>query len=241
MKINYKFNSAILLVVCLLVFLHLAFAQNPDVLKSEIYSKIKCCACQVPFDKCICAEAKEMKAYIDALLESGLNKEDIFYKVAKKFSLSTILDEQIKQNVKERLINEAGEKRPEIVLDAASFDFGKVTKKQGKISKVFKLTNKGNLPLIIKNLKTSCPCAGVSLRTDKVKSPYFGIEGSPKDWLVEIAPSQNAGLELMVDLASGHVKIGKLIREATITTNDPIYPEVTVSIEAEVNEYQGRR
>lgn len=40
----------------------------------------------------------------------------------------------------------------------------------------------------------------------------------------------------MVDLNSAHVKTGKLIREATITSNDPIYPEVSITIEAEVRD-----
>lgn len=236
MKINYRFNLTIVLVASLLVFSHLAFAQNNDVLKSEIYSQLKCCSCKLSFDKCSCPEAKEMKAYIDALLESGASREDIFYKVAKKFSLNAILDKQMKVDAEKRLIKEAGEKRPQISFNSTSFDFGRVSKKGGKISKIFKLSNTGNSPLIIKNIKTSCPCAGVSLRTDKVKSPYFSTEGSPKQWQAEITPSQDAELELIVDLASSHVKTGKLIRDAFLTSNDPVYPEVTVRVEAEVKD-----
>jgi len=237
MRFYYRIGSVILFFLCL-VFIsqNLLFAQDKAILKNEIYSKLQCCNCQISFDECSCPEAKEIKAYIDALLESGANKEDIFYKVAKRFSLKTIQDEQLRHNVKEQLIRAAGKNRPQIFLEPTSFDFERVNKKQGKISQMFKLSNKGNSPLVIKNIKTSCPCAGVSLRTDKVKSPYFSTEGSPKDWLVEIAPSQNAEIELMVDLASGHVKTGKLVREAIITSNDPVYPEVTVQIEAQVND-----
>ncbi|MEW6008796.1 MAG: DUF1573 domain-containing protein [Candidatus Omnitrophota bacterium] len=177
-----------------------------------------------------------MKAYIDALLEASIARDEIFYKVAKKFTLKAIMDKQIKADIEKRLIKESGEKQPKLNLDSTSFDFAKVSKKQGKISKIFKLSNNGNSPLIIKSIKTSCPCATVSLRLNKVKSPYFGTEGSPKDWQEEIKPGESADLELMVDLASPHVRIGKLIRDAFIVSNDPLYPEMTVRVEAEVTD-----
>ncbi len=236
MRISYKVQSVILLFVYLIFFSGITFAQNTDALKSEVYSKLKCCVCKVAFSECTCPEASQMKAYIDALLESGAAKEDIFYKVAKKFSLNTILEGQIKKDIEKKLIKEAGEKRPQIILDSTSFHFGTMSKKKGRVSKVFKLSNKGNLPLLIKQIKTSCPCATISLKVGKAKSPYFGIEGSPKDWQVEIKPQGIGEIELMVDLASSHVKPGKLIRDAAITSNDPLYPETTVRVEAEVND-----
>lgn len=236
MQIRYKIQSIFVLFLCLLFILPVVFAQNTDLLKSDIYSKLKCCPCRESFDKCTCPEAKEMKAYIDALLESGASKEDIFYKVAKKFSLNTILDTQMKAEVEKRLIEDAGKKRPQFSFDSSVFNFGEVSKKQGKVSKIFKFTNKGSVPLIIKSMKTSCPCASVSLKVNKVKSPYFGTEGSPGDWQSEIKPQESGELELMVDFASAHVQTGKLIRDASLISNDPVYPEVTVRVEAEVKD-----
>lgn len=230
-----KVSLVALLFLGSLFFSGIIFAQDAQMAELEIYSKLKCCECQDSFDKCICPEAKEMKAYIDALLDSGLGKEEIFYKVAKKFSLNTILDAQIKVEIEKRLIKEAGEKRPQIILDSTSFDFGTMSKKKGKVSKVFKVSNKGNAPLIIKQIKTSCPCASVSLKVNKTKSPYFGTEGSPKDWQSEIKPRESGALELVVDLASAYVQTGKLIRDASLISNDPIYPEVSVRVEAEVS------
>ncbi len=236
MREYQKARFIILFFACMIFSSQVLFGQNNDTLKSEVYSKLKCCACQVSFDKCTCPEAKEIKAYIDALLESDVSKEEIFYKVAKKFSLKTILDEQVRQEVEKRLIQEAGQNHPQIVLESNSFDFGKVSKKQEKISKNFKFANQGNSSLIIKSMKTSCPCATVSLKVNKAKSPYFGTEGAPKDWKMEIKPGEQGEAELMLDLGSSHVKPGKLIREASIVSNDPVYPEVTVRVEAEVNE-----
>ncbi len=236
MQIRYKIQSIFISFLCLLFILPAVFAQNTDALKSDIYSKLKCCACQVSFDECSCPEAKEMKAYIEALLASGAGTEDILYKVAKKFSPDTILDAQMKTGIEKRLIEEAGKKRPQLSFDSTSFNFGEVSKKQGKVSKIFKFTNKGNVPLIIKKLKTSCPCASVSLRTNKSKSPYFGTEGSPRDWQSEIKPGESGELELMVDLASPHVKIGRVIRNASVISNDPVYPEILVRVEAEAKD-----
>lgn len=236
MRIYRSLDRLILTWACVVFFAHIALAQNLPGMKEEIYSKFKCCPCNVSFDRCTCQEAKEMKAYIDALLDSGVTKEDIFYKVAKKFSLKVILDERIKSDIKQRLIKEAGQKRSEIVLDTTSFDFGSVSKRQGKISKIFKLSNKGNAPLIIKNMKTSCPCASVSLSVDKNKSPYFGTSGASEGWQVEIKPGKMGELEFMVDLASPHVKVGKMLREARIISNDPIYPELSIRIAAEVKD-----
>jgi len=234
MRSKHKVSLLILLVGCAIFFSETAFAQSSDESKSQIYSQLKCCACQVSFDKCTCLEAKEMKAYIDALLESGARKEEVFYKVAKKYSLNAILDTQIKQEIEKRLIREAGQSRPQIVLDPSSFDFGVMSKKKGRVSKTFKISNKGNAPLIIKQIKSSCPCATVSLKVDKNKSPYFGTEGSPKDWQSEIKPRKSGELELVVDLASAYVKTGKLIRDASLVSNDPLYPEVSLRVEAEV-------
>lgn len=224
------------LFVILLGFISKAiFAQNIGDLKLEFYSKLRDRRCTtMTLDKCDCPDAREMKAYIEALIEAGVSKEDIFYKVAKKFSLNTILDAQIRADVQNRLIKKVGEKRPQIILEPDYFNFGQVSKKQGKITKVFKLHNKGNIDLIINNIKASCACATVSLKVDNNKSPYFGTGGANPEWKVVVGPGQTAELETVLDLNHSSVKIGKLIREFFIISNDPLYPEVSVKIEAEV-------
>lgn len=90
--------------------------------------------------------------------------------------------------------------------------------------------------MIIKNLKTSCPCAAASLKFKKDKTAYFGTEGAPENWQIEINPQESGELELIIDLSSEHVKTGKLIREVSVFSNDPVYPDVNARIEAEVND-----
>lgn len=226
----------LLLVYVFFLFHYPIFAQEAKVQKSEIYSKLKCCACNVSFAQCVCAEAKEMKAYIDALIETGLSKEEIFYKVAKKFSLNVILDQEIKSQTEKKLIKELGEKRPQIIIEPISFDFGAVTRKQKSVSKIFKLSNNGNDALVVKSIKTSCPCTLVALRTGKKKASYYGTEGSPVGWKAEVKPQDIAEVEVMLDLLSPHIKNGKVIRNVTVVSNDPLYPEMTVRVEAVVGD-----
>ena len=237
MRINNKPCPLILSCIYLILFFQIAFAQNSSTIKSKIYSNFRDRRCTtMTLDKCNCPEAREMKAYIDALIETGVNKEEIFYKVAKKFSLNTILDKQIKAKVEERLIKEAGGKIPQIVLEPASFNLGQVSKKQGKIVKVFKLYNKGTEKLIVTNIKVSCSCVTASLAVGNNKSPYFGTQGAPSGWQAALDPAKSGELEVVVDLSHSAITAGKLFREITITTNDIMNPEVTIKIEGEVKE-----
>lgn len=234
MKTMRTFFAAIFFII----FPLLTFAQNNEAIKSEIYSKLKCCDCGMKFEECRCAHAGPMKAYIDALLESKTPKEEIFYKVAKKFSLSAIVDEKIKQDVEKRLSAEAGPVRPQLVIEPVSFDFGEVSRQKGKISKIFKLRNKGKANLVISNIRASCACTLASLSIGKNKSPYFGTKGVPQDWQAELKPDEAGELEIVLDLNHKSVKAGDLIREVLIKSNDPLYPELGATVEAKITDAQ---
>ena len=226
-----KWKTFTLLFIFLL-FVGYAFGD----VKSDIYSKLKCCPCKVSFDKCVCAEAKEMKSYIDALLESGVSKGEIFYKVAKKFSLNVIVDQQLKRDIEKRLISEAGEKRPQLVLESSSFNFGKASKRQGKVSKVFKLYNKGTARLIITNIRVSCSCVTAALKVGANINPYFGIAGASPGWQARIGPGAGAELEVVADLAHPSMGAGRQVRDIFVASNDPVYPQVSIRVEIEVTD-----
>jgi len=190
--------SKIAIIVFSFIFLtNYAWADE----KTDIYSKLRDRQCtEMSLDKCDCPAAKEMKAYIDALLEVGVAKEDIFYKVAKKFSPKMILDEQIRAEVEQKMIKEIGGKRAEVVFEPSTLDFGKVNKKQAKVSKIFKLKNKGNTDLVITNVRVSCGCVSASLKVGKNKSPYFGVAGANAGLQAMIGPGKNGELEVALDL-----------------------------------------
>lgn len=230
--IKLKRISIFILLFLSFFFINHAFSD----VKTDIYSKLKCCPCKTSFDKCVCGEAKEMKAYIDALLESGVAKDEVFYKLAKKFSLNVIVDREINADVEKKLISEAGEKRPQLVLESSSFNFGKVSKRQGKVTKIFKLYNKGNSRLVITNIRVSCSCVTASLKVGINKSPYFGIAGAGPGWQVVIEPDSSGELEVVADLAHPSMGIGRQIRDIFVASNDPVYPETSIRIEVDVTD-----
>jgi hypothetical protein len=213
--IRKQLGTAILIVAC---FVNTSFAQGIDNVKAEIYSKLHCCVCRDSFMQCVCPEAKEMKAYVEALLETGVGKEEIYYKVAKKYSLNAITDGQIKAGIGKRFIDEAGGKRPQLVLETHSFDFGRLQKAQGVVKKIFAISNKGTDTLVINNIKTSCGCVKASLRRSVIE------------------PGKTGELEVAIDLQHASLRTGKLIREVRIVSNDPLYPETVITVEGEVKE-----
>lgn len=236
---KHKAGIILVFLLCMTVSA-VSLAQNTVSPNVGIYAKFRDRRCSdMPLDKCDCPDAREMKAYIDALVEAGLKPDEIYYKVAKRYSLAQVLDNQLKAELEKRFAQEAGPKRPRIVLETTSFNFGEVNKAQGKVSTIFKLLNKGNADLVITNLRASCVCTTISLTVDKQKGPYFDNKGAPKDWKMELKPNQMGELEVVLDLAHKAVKSGDLIREVTITSNDPLYPEVSVKVEAKVLETPG--
>ncbi|TAN62864.1 DUF1573 domain-containing protein [bacterium] len=213
-------------------FSQVALAQD---IKAEIYSKLKNPRCNMALSECNCPEAKEIKGYIAGLLDAGTAKDDIFYKVAKKFTLKAISDNGLKLDIENKLIQEAGENRPQIALEPKDyFDFGSIDKNQGEVRKVFKLYNRGKADLVIRNIRVSCSCVSVSLIKVNEKSPYFGVNGAPEGWRAELKPNEGADLEVVIDLNHKSVREGDLLREIMISSNDPVNPESSVTVKAKV-------
>ena len=238
MRVNYKIRILEFCLVSLIFFPSLGFTQEPGVLRTEIYSKISDSRCPtMTLDKCNCSEAQAMKAYIDAFLEIGASKEDIFYRVAKKYSAKVIRDESIRLSVEQRLIKETGGKYSRITLEPQMLNLGVKSKKEGKVSSSkVKLYNQGNSELIITNLRVSCDCTTVSLRTGKNKSPYFGIAGAKPGWQAIIEPGDFGELEVVLDLGHKSMAVGKQIREVFIESNDVLNLQAGFRVEVEVQE-----
>lgn len=237
MRFERKTAGLILSFVVLMFSSRITFAQQTPDLKAEIYTKLTDRRCQVmSLDKCECPDARELKAYIEALIETGAKKDDIFYKVAKKFGPVVILDKEMKTAMEKRLEAEIGKDRPQISLENSSFDFGQVSKKQGSVKKSILVYNKGNQDLIIKDIKASCGCTTVSLKVNNNISPYFGVSGAGPGWQMVIEPGKSAELEIVFDAAHPGMKEGKVRRIVAIMSNDPIFSLVEVKFEVQVGE-----
>ncbi len=203
-------------------------------IKEDIYPKLKCCNCGKPFGPCSCAHANEIKAYIDALIEVGLNEEDILEKIAKKYTLDTIINDKAREIIKKRLIAQAGEIRPEIIISPLSYDLGTVSKSKGELELKVKIQNKGKDVLKITDLKTSCGCVTVKLTRRNKTSLAFGTSGAGPGWEAVISPGEIAELSVIFDLNHESIGLGHMLRNVKIKSNDPLRPVITVEFHAQI-------
>lgn len=219
-----------LIVSNLLFFTTITFAGD----KTQIYSKLDCSCCSKTIQDCNCPMSKEMKAYVDGLLDAGLNEEETFLKIAKKYSLEIINDKGLRNKIEKKLIQQAGSKRPQIFIKPLSYNLGKVNKSKENLKLFVRLKNKGNEILTINNLKTSCACTTVKLKTKQGMSPSFSMEDKEVGWKINLAPGEEGKLIITTDLNHPHVKVGHLLRTVQIESNDPVHPVTTIEFEAEI-------
>ncbi len=220
----------IIFVISFILFANQAFAD----LKADIYSKLDCCPCNKAFEECECLKGKEMKAYIEAFLDAGLDEEEILIKVARKYSLNVIIDEEAKKEIEKKLIEEAPDKRPEILIQPLSYNAGKVSKSKGKWESVIEIYNKGNAAITINDLKTSCGCTTVKLKTKEGFSPAFSSKGAESGWKTDIASGEKAELIIVTHLDHPSTKLGPILRVVKIKSNDPVYSLIELKLEAEI-------
>lgn len=223
-------------IIFIFLFIFLNNVVFADI-KTDIYSKLKCFCCKKDVSVCDCPHSKEIKAYIDALLEVGLNEEEILIKIAKRYSLDNIKDEKTRKIVEKKLIELAPKKRPQIFIHPLSYNLGKISKKKKKIELRIPIQNKGEEALKITKLKTSCECTTVRLKTKDYESPPFsmGMEGGTT-WQATLNPGEKGELIIVTDLNHSHVKTGHLLRVVEVESNDPIHPLIRIQFEADIVE-----
>lgn len=211
------------------------WAQDMSSDKQRIYRQLRFRGCpQGALDTCSRVDAREMKAYVDALIDAGVRESEIMYYAGKRFSPGAIIDAGVRAAVEKRLSGELGNNRPLAVVDPLTHNFGKVSKKQGKVSCFFAVRNAGNAPLVISGIKVSCKCASAYLTLDKKQGPAMGSHGPKPAGGVTLAPGQAAELEVIFDLADRAMTLGTVFRNVTIATNDPLYSEIVLPVQATV-------
>ena len=223
---------SLVVVMLVVVSVSTAFAD----LKEDVYSELKCCDCGKPFTPCSCAHATEIKAYLDGLLEAGFNKEQVLTKTARRFSLEVIKDPALKKTIEQKLEAQAGKDRPKIFIRPLHSDLGKVSKRKGVLELKVKLQNKGKSPLKITNLKTTCDCTTVRLKTKSHTSSAFSTEGTKAGWQADLAPGEKATLIIVTDLSHAHLNLGHMVRTVEVRSNDPVHSLRKVEFEAEIVE-----
>ena len=107
---------------------------------------------------------------------------------------------------------------------------------RGTVSKVFTLRNVGKAALVITDIKVSCGCVSVVLSPGSPDEVSFGTAGAAAGWQAVIEPGRQRQLKITIDLLSKSIKPGKVTREVTIVTSDPLYSRVDITLEAEIKE-----
>ena len=100
---------------------------------------------------------------------------------------------------------------PRIHFEQEVYDYGTIAYgSDGRCS--FTFTNTGDAPLIIHQFQSSCGCL----------VPYWDRE--------PVAPGASGNVRLLCDTR----RVGPFRKSATLTTNDPLRPQIVLSIRGEV-------
>lgn len=125
-------------------------------------------------------------------------------------------------------------------LDAQeqSYDFGTISMAKGEVVHKFTVENKGNEPVRIEKVYTSCMCTSAVLyNTEGKKVRTFGMQGhggSPKT-NVEIGVGESVEVEAVFDPAAhGPSGVGPIQRIITLESNSQAKPKTEIKISANV-------
>ena|SRR3989338_2833287 len=120
------------------------------------------------------------------------------------------------------------------------FDFGDISMKNGNVSREFKIENKGEGPVVINKVYTSCMCTSAFIidETGKKRGPFSmpGHGGGPAKTNIEVPAGKSAVIEAVFDPAAhGPAGVGLAERSVYIETNSPMSPRLEFSFKAAVS------
>lgn len=101
---------------------------------------------------------------------------------------------------------------PRIELNVNQFDLGDIDPDKGKITKTFRVANRGGNTLKIWAVATSCGCTRAAVKSKEIAS------GEETELTVTYDPSVHPGF------------VGKIKRVVYIQSNDPIHEEVELRL-----------
>ncbi len=122
--------------------------------------------------------------------------------------------------------------RPELKIEKTNVDLGDMNISDKKIEEI-SFQNKGDKPLQISNVYTSCGCTSAQVVINGEESPVFSMHGNPS-WMGEVAPGGKGILRVIYEPAKHPVQ-GKSEKTIFFRTNDPENSEVNILLTAKVN------
>lgn len=121
--------------------------------------------------------------------------------------------------------------RPKAEVPVTKNDFGSMKVSQVKQND-FTITNKGNKPLQISNVTSSCSCTVGQVIYDGKVSREYGMHDPGRD-TIEIAPNTSATVRVIYRPSVMPV-YGAVEREVYVKTNDPDLPRLVLQVIADV-------
>lgn len=103
-------------------------------------------------------------------------------------------------------------KSPKIELSTTSFDLGDINPDDGIRTETFFVMNKGDSPLKIKSISTSCGCTEAEVESKEI------MPGQQTKLTVTYDPNVHPGL------------VGKIMRKIYIESNDPAQKEIELTL-----------
>lgn len=118
----------------------------------------------------------------------------------------------------------------QVELEKKSVDWGEIKMNDGLAIANFEIKNVGSETLKLFSGTTSCACTKAKIVSDKRTSGYFGMHSKSKN-IFDLAPGDTAQIVAEFDPAfHGPSGVGPIDRQVTISTNDPLTPEIKVSM-----------
>lgn len=99
------------------------------------------------------------------------------------------------------------------------YNFGTVSMARGKVTTVFRITNTGTEPVVVRKLYTSCMCTTAALVKNGKSSDAFGMAGhTPIPTIdVPLTSKDDAAIEVVFDPAAhGPAGVGPIERVVTV-------------------------
>ncbi len=207
---------------------HLAHAQLP-----ALYEEFQCPCCDDNIGGCTCGLAKDRRDLIRNMATVGTSRREVYQFMYLYDGPDAFFDQEQAALAKTWLEEKVSDDRPILSIDPLELDLGTVSMADGMVSMQFQVKNAGLADLTITNLGTSCMCTTVALKTSDGLGPTFGahIDENPVDWTKTLAPDEEALLVVTFDPnAHGPDAVGEIRRVITVTSDDPLQPEMEIEI-----------
>lgn len=122
----------------------------------------------------------------------------------------------------------------QVYNDHLEYGWGEIDINGGNAEHVFVIENRGEDPLELANVQTSCSCTSARITIAGKESPYFGMH-SASYWVGELEPGQTAELRVVFDpLFHGPDALGPVERFIAVETSDPRNPRLEFKLTGDV-------